>query len=330
MKIVFMGTPDFARRPLEYLYSSFSGISGNPDSSQKAKRIKKHEILAVVTGPDKKSGRGLRLIPTAVKSASQTLGIPLLTPTSLKDENFINKIKEFNADIFVVVAFKILPEKLYSIPKFGSINLHGSLLPKYRGAAPINWAIINGETKTGLTTFFLKKKVDTGNIIYQENIAIKPDETFEKLYERMSESAGPVIEKTLNLIETDNYELLAQNNSKATPAPKLQPADTYINWNQGSEEIVNFIRGLSSIPGARSTFRGKLIKIYIGKVAEIETEKILQPGQIIKNKHKLLVSAAKGVVEISELQPEGKAKMSGDQFLRGYQPRQEEILGESQ
>lgn len=318
MKIVFMGTPEFARRPLEQLYSGSSS--------------KKHEILAVVTGSDKKSGRGLKLVPTAVKSASQALGIPVLTPMSLKDESFINEIKEFEADVFVVVAFKILPEKLFSIPKFGSFNLHGSLLPKYRGAAPINWALINGETETGLTTFFLKKKVDTGNIIYQEKIGIKPDESFDELYIRMSEAAGPVIEKTLDLIESGNYELLTQDNSEATPAPKIKPQDTIISWNNPAESIGNFIRGLSTIPCARSTFRGKRIKIYSGKVAELqsETEKNIQPGQIIKDKHKLLVSTAEGVVEITGLQPEGKAKMSGDQFLRGYQPREKEFLGDSQ
>ncbi len=314
-----MGTPDFARRPLEYLYSGSSGSFG-----------KKHQILAVVTGPDKKSGRGLKLIPTAVKSASQALGIPVLTPTSLKDDSFIDEIKKFDADIFVVVAFKILPEKLFSIPKFGSINLHGSLLPKYRGAAPINWALINGETETGLTTFFLKKKVDTGNIIYQEKIAIEPEETFDELYARMSEKAGPVIGKTLDLIESSNFELLAQDDSEATPAPKIMPQDTIINWDNPAKTVANFIRGLSSVPGAYTTFRGNRMKIYKGKVSKVQTENKLQPGQIIKDKHKLLVSTAEGVVEILQLQPEGKAKMSGDQFLQGYRPRQKEILGDSQ
>ncbi len=314
MKIVFMGTPEFARRPLEYLYSG-----------------KKHEILAVVTGPDKKSGRGLKLVPTPVKSASQKLGIPVLTPTSLKDEPFINEIKEFNADIFVVVAFKILPEKLFTIPKFGSINLHGSLLPKYRGAAPINWALINGETETGLSTFYLKRKVDTGNIIYQKKIAIEPEDNFDTLYQRMSKEAGPAIDLTLDLIENDYVKMtMFQDEALATPAPKINPHDTNINWDNDSEKVVNFIRGMSSIPCARTFLRGKIIKIYKGKVAEIQTVTETQPGHIIKDKHKLLVSTAKGVVEITELQPEGKAKMSGDQFLQGYQPREKEFLGDSQ
>ena len=314
MKIVFMGTPEFARRPLEYLYS-----------------CKNHEIIAVVTGPDKKSGRGLKLIPTAVKSASQTLGIKVLTPSSLSDESFINEIKEFKADIFVVVAFRILPEKLFTIPKFGSINLHGSLLPKYRGAAPINWALINGETETGLSTFYLKKRVDTGNVIYQKKIAIEPDDNFDSLYKKMSEEAGPAIDLTLELIENDYVKMLMhQDESLATPAPKLLPADSFIDWNNDAEKIVNFIRGMSSIPCARSYFRGKQIKIQKGIVAEIQTENNLHPGQIIKDKHKLLVSTANGVVEIQELQPEGKAKSSGDQFLRGYQPCEKDFFGESQ
>jgi len=307
MKIVFMGTPEFARRPLEYLYSD-----------------KKHQILAVVTGPDKKAGRGLKLVPTAVKSASQALGIPALTPISLNDDRFIDAIRKLDADIFVVVAFRILPERLFSIPKFGSINLHGSLLPKYRGAAPINWALIHGEDETGLTTFFLKKKVDTGNIIYQEKITIKSEETFDELSARMSEMAGPVIGKTLDLIESGNFELMAQDNSMATPAPKIKPSDAKIDWKKNSVDLVNFIRGLSSVPGAYTVFRDKRIKIYRAGVAEVSAAEKKQPGQIIKDKHKLLISTADGIVEILELQPEGKAKMSGDRFLRGYQPRDSE------
>jgi len=312
MKIVFMGTPEFARRPLEYLYSD-----------------KKHQILAVVTGPDKKAGRGLRLVPTAVKSASQALGIPALTPISLNDDRFIDAIRKLDADIFVVVAFRILPERLFSIPKFGSINLHGSLLPKYRGAAPINWALIHGEDETGLTTFFLKKKVDTGNIIYQEKITIKSEETFDELSARMSEMAGPVIGKTLDLIESGNFELMAQDNSMATPAPKIKPSDAKIDWKKNSVDLVNFIRGLSSVPGAYTVFRDKRIKIYRAGVAEVSAAEKKQPGQIIKDKHKLLISTADGIVEILELQPEGKAKMSGDRFLRGYQPRDKEFLRDS-
>jgi methionyl-tRNA formyltransferase len=311
MRIVFMGTPVFARRPLEYLQNN-----------------SRHEITAVVTGPDKPAGRGLKLIPTAVKSAAAELGLPVYTPEKLKDESFIRKMKEIEADLFVVVAFRILPGELFIIPRYGSINLHGSLLPKYRGAAPINWAIINGETETGLTAFFLKKKVDTGDIIYQEKVEIGPEETFDELYLRMSDMAGPVIEKTLDLIETGNVQPIAQDESLASPAPKITPFGCMIDWGFPSRNVVNFVRGLSSVPGAYTYFRKKKMKILRARMADSFSAEKPRPGQIIKDKHKLLVASADGIIEILELLPEGKSKMSGSHFLRGYRPQGDDILGE--
>ena len=311
MKIVFMGTPVFARRPLEYLHENT-----------------RHEIPAVVTGPDKPAGRGRKMIPTAVKSAALELDLPTYTPESLRDDGFIGEMKEIGADLFVVVAFRILPEKLFSIPRLGSINLHGSLLPRYRGAAPINWAIINGETETGLTTFFLKKKVDTGDIIYQERIEIGPEETFDELYERMSKLAGPVIEKTLDFIEAGNVKPVSQDESLASPAPKITPFGCMIDWGFPSRNVVNFVRGLSSVPGAFTYFRNKKMKIFRARTVDSASGERIRPGTIINDKHKLLVATADGIVEILELLPEGKSRMSGGQFLRGYRLQGDEILGE--
>lgn len=305
-----MGTPEFARRPLEYLYHSA-----------------RHEIVAVVTGPDKPAGRGRRMISTAVKQTAEGLNLPVLTPQSLKDNKFIEEIKSVGADIFVVVAFRILPEKLFTIPPYGSINLHGSLLPKYRGAAPINWAIINGEKETGLTTFFLKKMVDTGNIIYQEKIAIGEDETYDELYIRMAELAGPVIEKTLDLIQAGKAEPVEQDEGLATPAPKLTPFDGLIDWGFPAENVVNFIRGLSTVPGAYTTFRGKKLKIFKARKVDIDTGAKSRPGQVLDDKRKLLVAVSGGVVEILDLLPEGKKRMTGEQFIRGYHPDRA-ILGD--
>jgi methionyl-tRNA formyltransferase len=315
MKIVFMGTPVFARRPLEYL----------------AKNTR-HELLAVVTGPDKPVGRGRKLQPTAVKAAAIDLNLPIFTPDSLKDENFLESMKKIGADIFVVVAFRILPENLFTFPEFGSINLHGSLLPKYRGAAPINWAIINGETETGLTTFFLKKKVDTGNIIYQEKTDIAPNETFDDIYLKLSKLAGPVIEKTLELIETGEVKEIAQDNFLATPAPKIQPEDCLIDWNRPAHNCINFIRGMSSIPGAFTFFRGKKLKIFKAVRYEENGSSDVEsghcrPGQIIGDKKRLLVAANDGNIEILQLLPEGKSKITGSEFIRGYQPKDNESLG---
>ncbi len=312
MNIVFMGTPVFARRPLEYLFNNT-----------------RHEITAVVTGPDKQSGRGRKVKSTAVKEAAIEFDLPVFTPDSLKDENFLKQMKNIDADIFVVVAFRILPENLFAIPQYGSINLHGSLLPKYRGAAPINWALINGETETGLTTFFLKRKVDTGNIIYQEKTDIGPDETFDDLYQRLSEMAGPVIEKTLDLIESGAVKETEQDNSLATPAPKIKPDDCLIDWTKPAATCINFIRGLSSIPGAFTYFRGKKLKILQASAINVEAGADYNPGQIIKDKKRLIVAASDRNIEILQLLPEGKSKITGGEFIRGYQPGDGDTLGKT-
>ncbi|MEW6015604.1 MAG: methionyl-tRNA formyltransferase [Candidatus Zixiibacteriota bacterium] len=310
MKVVFMGTPEFARRPLEYLYKNTH-----------------HDILAVVTGPDKPSGRGQKLSPTAVKEAALQLDIPVFSPESLKDSGFHDQIRKIGADIFVVVAFRILPESLYAIPPHGSINLHGSLLPKYRGAAPINWAIINGETETGLTTFFLQKKVDTGDIIFQEKVTIGSGETFDELYERMSHLAGPVLEKSLNLIEREEVIPLPQDSRLASPAPKLSPEDCLIDWGFPAVHVINFVRGLSSVPGAYTYHRDKKLKILRAGIAGPRDVNDLRPGRIREDKNRLLVEVADGLVELLEVIPEGKKLMSGAEFVRGYHPTRQDILG---
>jgi methionyl-tRNA formyltransferase len=310
MKLVFMGTPEFARRPLEYLHKDG-----------------RHQILAVVTGQDKPAGRGLRTYSTPVKTTAQELNIPCFTPNSLKDPDFIEKMKKIGAEIFVVIAFRILPEALYTIPKLGSINIHGSLLPKYRGAAPINWAIINGEIETGLTSFFLKKKVDTGDIIHQEKTPILPEENFDELYFRLSNMAGPMVIKTLELIGDPEFQPLRQDENLVSPAPKLTPEDCLIDWGFPSRNIVNFVRGVSSIPGAYTDFRGRKLKIFRAREVKLELPDKYRPGQIINDKNKFLIATADGAVEILELLPEGKTRISGNEFLRGYRPNSSDILG---
>lgn len=305
-----MGTPEFARRPLEYLYKNTH-----------------HDILAVVTGPDKPSGRGQKLTPTAVKEAALRLDIPVFTPDSLREPGFLDQIRNIGADIFVVVAFRILPEALFTIPPHGSINLHGSLLPKYRGAAPINWAIINGETETGLTAFFLKKKVDTGDIIYQEKIIIGSDETFDELYVRMSHRAGPALEKSLNIIQQGEFKPIPQDNRLATPAPKLSPEDCLIDWGFPAVHVTNFIRGLSSVPGAYTYHKDRKLKILRAGIAGPRDVNDLRPGRIREDKNRLLVEVADGIVELLEVIPEGKGPMSGGDFVRGYRPTRQDILG---
>ena len=297
MKIIFMGTPDFAVPSLKALYES------------------KHTITAVITGADKERGRGQKVTFTPVKEFALKNNIPVLQPEKLKDEKFITQLKSFSADLFVIVAFRILPEEVYTIPSKGSFNLHGSLLPKYRGAAPIQWAFIKGEVETGVTTFMLEAKVDTGNIILQEKINISDDDDFGSLHDKMSMLGANVVVRTAEQIESGIYKLNMQDNSLASPAPKITKELCEIDWNKSAEQIHNLIRGLSPYPGALFNFRNKIIKIYKTKVAVDSSTK---SGQIKQTKTSLTIGCGNNSLEILELQQEGKKRMKIEEFLRGY------------
>lgn len=308
-----MGTPEFARKPLAYLHNS------------------EHEILAVVTGPDERSGRGGKFMPTAVRQEAERLSLAVHTPTSLKDEGFCQSLKAYRPDLIVVVAFKILPERLFTLPRLGSINVHASLLPKYRGAAPIHWALINGEKETGLTSFSLKKKVDTGDIILQESVTIADDENFDSLSARLSKLAGPFLLKTLDLIEKGRVSPRPQQEEQATPAPKITPSDAMIDFGFPAERVKNFVRGLSSQPGAYTFFRGKKIKILACSVHYSSGQApgaAARPGTILEDKRALLVHCAESIVEVLTLLPEGKRQMDGVSFLNGFKPKPGECFGE--
>ncbi len=284
MKIIFMGTPDFAVPSLKRLSES------------------RHNIAAVVTTPDKERGRGQKVTFTPVKEFALSNNIPVLQPEKLKDENFISSLKEFQADLFVIVAFRILPLEVFTIPPKGSFNLHGSLLPKFRGAAPIQWALIKGEKETGLTTFALAEKVDTGNIYYQEQIKISDDDNFGTLHDKMSELGAEVIMKTVEIIESGNFTLIEQDGSQASPAPKITKEIQQISWNKPALEIHNLIRGLSPSPGAFFFHNEKLIKVYASKLSDVN----LNPGEIKQTKTDLFIGCGKGTLQILELQQEGK------------------------
>ena len=297
MKIIFMGTPDFAVPSLKALHES------------------NHQIAAVVTGADKERGRGQKVTFTPVKEFALKNNIPVLQPEKLKDEKFITQLKSFSADLFVIVAFRILPEEVYTIPSKGSFNLHGSLLPKYRGAAPIQWALIKGEVETGVTTFMLEAKVDTGNIILQEKINISDDDDFGSLHDKMSMLGANVVVRTAEQIESGIYKLNMQDNSLASPAPKITKELCEIDWNKSAEQIHNLIRGLSPYPGALFNFKNKMIKIYKTKVVEDSSTK---SGQIKQTKTSLTIGCGNNSLEILELQQEGKKRMKIEEFLRGY------------
>jgi len=308
MKIIFMGTPDFAIPSLKKILQSH------------------HKILAVVTAPDKERGRGRQISSTPVKEFAIKEGLEVLTPISLKEPSFIQHLKELNPDLFIVVAFRILPKEVYSIPEKGSFNLHGSLLPKYRGAAPIQWAIINGERETGVTTFYLEDKVDTGNIIIQEKLEINDDDDFELLHDKMMQLGADVILKTLDLIETGKVVLKKQKDSDATPAPKITKDICRINWNKTTLEIYNLIRGLSPYPAAFFINNDNIFKIFKTKIPEKEKLPVIK-SQIsdnsfianifIQTKNEIYVRTSDGILQILELQPEGRKRMTAEEFLRG-------------
>jgi methionyl-tRNA formyltransferase len=310
MRIVFMGTPDFGIPSLEKLINS------------------KHEVVGVVTAPDKPKGRGLRLSESPVKKFSKEHNLRVLTPENLKSDDFFYALKELTPDLSVVVAFRILPERIFSLPKSGTINLHASLLPKYRGAAPINWALINGETKTGLTTFFIQKKVDTGDLILQKEIDILPEENFGELHDRMANLGAALLLQTLDLIETGEAKPTKQDHAQATPAPKITREHCQIDWSKEAIQIKNQIRGLSPAPAAFTLYKGKILKIHQAKViGEILFSNGF--GEVVEpdSKEKIWVKTQKGILDILELQPEGKRKMLAEEFVRGYRIKVSENLG---
>lgn len=297
MNIIFMGTPDFAIPALNALVQS------------------KHKIVAVVTTPDKERGRGQKVSFTPVKEFAIQNSISVLQPEKLKDEKFIDDLKSFNADLFVIVAFRILPREVFTIPAKGSFNLHGSLLPKYRGAAPIQWALIKGENETGLTTFMLADKVDTGNILLQEKIEILPEDNFELLHDKMSIKGAGLVINTVNKIDSGNYELIKQDDSFATPAPKITKEICLIDWNKSAEEVHNLVRGLSPHPAAFFNFNTKVIKVY---KTEIVKNLNLKPFKFHQTKTELIIGCGKDALRILEIQQEGKKRMSVEEFLRGF------------
>ncbi|MBT8379734.1 MAG: methionyl-tRNA formyltransferase [Ignavibacteria bacterium] len=298
MNLIFMGTPNFSIPSLKKLTES------------------KHNVVAVVTALDKERGRGRKVTFTPVKEFAIQKNIPVLQPEKLKNNpQFVNDLKLVKADLCVVVAFKILPPVVFEIPKNGSFNLHASYLPKYRGAAPIQWALINGEQKTGLTTFKLAEKVDTGNIYLQKEVEIFPEDNFGILHDKLSELGADLVLETVDLIESVNYELIKQDGSLATPAPKITKEICEIDWNKSAEEIHNLIRGLSPYPAAFFIFKEKVIKIY---KAELVHRDDLKPFEIVQNKCELIIGCDKDAIRVLQLQQEGKKRMGAEEFLRGF------------
>jgi methionyl-tRNA formyltransferase len=311
MNVVFMGTPEFACEPLRHLCAS-----------------ERHQVIAVVTGTDSRCGRGGKMHPTAVCAKAAELNLTVIRTQSPKDEGLYNALRELAPDLIVVVAYKILPPRIYKLPRLGAINIHASLLPKYRGAAPINWALINGDTETGLTSFRLKKTVDTGDIILQRRYPVFDNDNFDSLYERLSEESGPFLLETLDRLESGVFRPIPQDDALATPAPRITAEDALIDFGFPADNVRNFIRGLSTVPGACTWFRGTKVKILACNVAESTPPHGTRPGSVLDDRKRLVIACAGSAIEVTSIVPEGKRAMDGASFLNGFRPEPGEVFGE--
>lgn len=302
-----MGTPEFALPSLDIL-------AGNS-----------YPIPAVVTVPDKPRGRGQEVSPSPVKERALSLSIPVLQPESLKDPAFADELRRIGPDIIAVVAFRILPKEVFTIPHFGSFNLHASLLPKYRGAAPINWAIINGETETGVTTFLLQEKVDTGALLLQRAVPILPEETAGSLHDRLALLGAGAVLETVRMIETGKATPVPQPDALATLAPKITKEECRISWAKSARRIHDLIRGLSPHPAAYSLHAGRIIKVYRSRI--VDSRSSSPPGTVTVTPGMLRVATVDSDLALEELQQEGRKRMGVEEFLRGYRITSGERLG---
>ncbi|MDB4926175.1 methionyl-tRNA formyltransferase [Mucilaginibacter sp.] len=303
MKIVFMGTPQFAVASLDELIKAGSEIAG------------------VITAPDKPAGRGQKVSESAVKQYAVANGLRILQPANLKDPEFLAELRSLDADLQVVVAFRMLPEEVWNMPDKGTINLHASLLPHYRGAAPINWVLINGEKESGVTTFFLKHEIDTGNILFTEKITLTGHETAGELHDRLMHKGAGLLVKTVKAVESGRYNehpqsSLLADDTELKSAPKIFKEMGKIDWNQPVTTVYNLIRGLSPTPAAYTSLNEKTFKIY--RADYHDTDPGIQPGGFLTdNKTHLKFAAQDGFISVTDVQLEGKKRMNIEEFLRG-------------
>ncbi|WP_405567929.1 methionyl-tRNA formyltransferase [Polaribacter sp. Asnod6-C07] len=302
LRIVFMGTPDFAVTILKHL------VDNN------------YNVVGVITATDKPAGRGRKLNESAVKKYALSKDLKILQPKNLKNEDFNKELKSLNADLQIVVAFRMLPKAVWQMPKMGTFNLHASLLPEYRGAAPIHWAIINGETKTGVTTFFIDDKIDTGEIILQEEINVDDTETVGSLHDKLMFLGADLVAKTVDLIEKGNISTQKQPELEEKSAPKLNPENTKIDWSDSLDSIYNKIRGLNPFPTAWTLINNGDVeisaKIYaIDKVVEMHNYEF---GKLVISKKEIKVAVKNGFINIREIKLAGKKKMDATSLLNGF------------
>lgn len=310
LKIIYMGTPDFAVEPLKKL------VENN------------YNVIAVVTNPDKPAGRGQKEQESAVKKYAKSKDLNILQPDKFRDEAFLNQLKKLNADLQIVVAFKMLPEIVWNMPGFGTFNLHASLLPQYRGAAPLNWAIINGDKKTGVTTFFLKHKIDTGNVIFQEEIPIHNNDNAGIIHDKLMYKGADLVLKTVDAILNEDFKEINQKDLisegvEIKHAPKIFKNDCKIDWQKDLNSIYNLIRGLSPYPAAwteMKNIKNETVQLKLFVTEKVDSSHNEIPGEFISdNKTFLKVAVQGGYINILELQQAGKKRMSVTDFLKGFQ-----------
>ncbi|HSQ41985.1 MAG TPA: methionyl-tRNA formyltransferase [Fibrobacteraceae bacterium] len=302
MRIVFMGTPEFSVAFLQHLQAS------------------SHQLVAVVTQPDRPAGRGRQLAPPPVKVAAQALELPVLQPTNLRDPALEAELRAFQADLFVVVAFSILPKNLLGASRSGAVNLHGSLLPCYRGAAPVQWAVANGDPETGVTVFLLDEKMDHGPILVQERLPIGPEETGAEVLARMASLGCIALDKALEGLQNGQLQSLPQNHGAASPAPKLRKEDGRLDWNKSAQELHNRIRAFQPWPGGYTILRGRLLHIH--RCLACPEKQDLAPGFVQVDAGRMWVGTGVGALELLNVQAEGRKPMSVSEFVRGLQSTQ--------
>ncbi len=307
LRIIFMGNPEFALPTIQSIESS------------------DHTLVGVVSNPPKPLGRGRKIQKTAVGSYAEKENLNLIMPKDLNDIKFVSLIKKLRPDIFVIVEYKILPDKIIQIPRYGAINLHASLLPKYRGAAPIQWAIMNGEEKTGVTIFQIVSKVDAGDILLQKEMQIQDDDNYFSLGTRLCELGSRMVIETLNGIYNDKINYYPQNPSLVTLAPKISKEMLLINWSWDAVKIHNWIRGLSPYPGMATKIKDKRLRIFKSKVKDEIND--IKPGTIINCTTHLLIATGKGALSLLDLQIEGRKRMKAERFLRGFNLNEGQIIG---
>jgi methionyl-tRNA formyltransferase len=304
-----MGTPEFAVPSLRKLIES------------------RHPVVGIVTQPDRPRGRGLHVAFSPVKRTALDKGIPVVQSANLQDPGFIRQLNEWKADCFIVVAFRILPQEVFTLPPKGTVNLHASLLPRYRGAAPIQWAVMNGETETGVTTFFIEQRVDTGDCILQEKTSIGTDETAGELHDRLANIGADCLMKTVDLIAGDKAVRIRQT-GKATPAPKILPEHCRIDWQRPASDLVNFIRGLSPHPGAYTVWNGRRMKLFKANLFLRNQNPSPAPGTVIRaDDEGLTIVSGNGQVLVRRIQLECGQPMAVGEFLRGHCISSGTVLG---